>query len=224
MVIKNFFKKISARFQTSKESYRRHNAEFLVKGKLESERLGVKRLKEQDMFSHPDNKFGFLLNKYPNVRGFAVDIGSGNGWLSAELSAYFKKVIGIEPSKMGIEIAKQLFPLSSYPQIEWKEGFAEEVLPTLNFSEPVLFVTGCVLSHLRDKEVADICRVINDKAPVGSILGFSECWGEEWHQIRWHVRTKEWWQKNLNNWDIDFHGPQVEVPGRHKGFHAVKVK
>jgi hypothetical protein len=78
---------------------------------------------------------------------------------------------------------------------------------------------------MRDKEVAAICKIINEKAKKGSALSFSECWGEEFHKHMWHVRTKEWWQTQLSNFELDFHGGQVEnVPGRFKGFHGIKVR
>jgi hypothetical protein len=116
--------------------------------------------------------------------------------------------------------------LHSKENIVWNQGLAEEVLNRLPINQtPTLFITGCVLSHLRDKEVAAICKIVNEKAKIGSALSWSECWGEESHRYMWHVRTKEWWKQHLSNWELDFHGGQIEnKPGRHKGFHGIKVR
>lgn len=223
--MKKILKKFSALFQTSKESFRKHNQEFQEPGKLELERQGLERNKKQGTFNSPSFKFNSLLETYPQVREVAYDIGSGAGWLSGELSKYFVKVVSIEPSVKGQSIARQLHPAMEFPNIEWKNGFAEEILPKIEFKEPSLFVTGCVLSHLRDREVIKICQIINENAKIGSILNFVEAWGKDWHQLRWHVRTKEWWQNQLSNWRIDFHGPAESGHSDwHMGFHAVKIK
>ena len=181
------------------------------------------RYEDANLFNHPANKFADLIDRHPHVRSVAVDIGCGAGWLSARLSREFERVIAIEPSAAGLNIARQLYPQAQYPNIEWIEGFAEQVLPKLVLKEPALFVTATVLTHLTDDSVAQICDAIKRIAPVGSILSFAECWGPESHEFMWHTRTPEWWQEHLPSWDLDFHGPPIEnVPGRHKGFHGVK--
>ncbi len=222
--ITKLVKKASAWLQDKKESYRKHDLQYRDKHALELQKENLKKNINQDLFNDPSNKLGLLLGKHPNVRSCAVDIGCGPGWLSGILSKKFIKVIGIDPSAAGLEIAKELHPQNEFPNTEWRQGFAEEIMPTLNLTEPYLFVTGCVLSHLRDKEVIKICAVLKS-APKESILSFNECWGDEWHQIRWHVRTKQWWNEQLPGWELDFHGPEVERPqGAHMGFHGVKVK
>ena len=103
-------------------------------------------------------------------------------------------------------------------------GFAEDLLPSIDTGgKPLIFLTGCVFSHMRDKDVENVCKIVNKMAPAGSWLSFSECWGPEYHQKMWHVRTKEWWQKALPDFELDFHGPAIQdIPGRHKGFHGKK--
>lgn len=223
--IKSFLKRISTYFQTPKTSYKLHNQQYISEGKLEETKKRFEEYEKEDVFSHPQVKFGQLIEKNPGVRDLAVDIGAGAGWLSAKLSKYFRKVIAIEPSEAAIMLAKKLYPGSKYPNIKWINGFAEQILLKLNIESPALFFASTVLSHLRDSEVEKICKAIDKSAPIGSIFGFSECWGVEHHQHMWHVRTKEWWQKQFPGWKIDFHGPNIQnVPGRHKGFSAIKIK
>jgi SAM-dependent methyltransferase len=212
-------------FQTRKTSFALHNAQYEQKDKLEKERQGIQEMLQKKTYDESSNKISRLLARYPN-RELCIDIGSGNGWYSAYMSQFFKRVEGIEPSAAGISIAKQLHPKEKYPNIVWHQGFAESVLKEILIDRtPVLLITGCVLSHLRDKEVMDICNVVNNMAKVGSALSWSEGWGKEYHRYMWHIRTKEWWQKRLSNWELDFHGGEIEnIPGRHKGFHGIKIR
>ena len=44
-----------------------------------------------------------------------------------------------------------------------------------------------------------------DKVAVkGSVFIFNENYGPDFHNNLWHCRTKEWWQKNLPNWEISY--------------------
>ena len=223
MKLSLILKKISSVFQTSSASFKQHNAQYEEEGKLEKEKKIIEQNEKEDVFNNVEYRLTDFFNEHPQVRGIAVDIGSGTGWFSSKFSKLFKKVISIEPSAKAIEIAKTFYSIEQYPNIEWKNGLAEQVLKGLRFDEPAFFLTGVVLSHLRDKEVAAICAQVNRLSLPGSLLCFNECWGPEHHQIMWHVRTKEWWQQQLPGWDLNFFGPEVQnVPGRHKGIHGIK--
>ena len=223
--LKKALTNVKAPVQHPNDSYLRHHAELSQADSLEKHRRIFQDYEDSDLFNHAEQRFAELIGSHPEVRGVAVDVGCGAGWLSARMSRDFERVIGIEPSSAGLNIARQLFPQSQYPNIEWIEGFAEQVLLSLKFDQPVLFVTGCVLSHLTDESAAQICAAIERIAPIGSLLGFSECWGRESHEFMWHVRTKDWWRNRLPGWELDFHGPQIQdIPGRHKGFHGLKVR
>lgn len=208
--------------QQQGDSLHDHDAEYTHADALEKHRQLYQRFRDEDLFNHPENKFGALLARYPQLRDTAVDIGSGAGWLSATLAAQgFARVVALEPSAAALRLACELFPQAT--TITWQQGFAETLLPNLRLTTPTAFFTGCVLSHLRDAEVIKICAALNAVAPPGSILGFSECWGKPYHRYLWHVRSQAWWQQQLAGWEIDFHGPVIEnTPHRHKGFHAVK--
>jgi glycosyltransferase involved in cell wall biosynthesis len=223
--IQRLARKISAFFQTQHTSFALHDAEFSEPGKLEKERAVAQQYLEEGLFNSPENKLADMLNAHPEVRAVAVDIGAGAGWCSAELSKYFKQVIALEPSSAASTIAKQLYPREQYPAIYWREGFAAPLLTQIYLTEPALFVTCVVLTHLRDREVIEICRSLSKIALVGSILSFNEAWGFKWHQHMWHIRTQEWWQTQLPEWRLDFHGPVVDrQPKYNLGFHGVKLK
>lgn len=222
-MLRNILKRASNYFQTSNTSYERHNRELESENKLEIERKVAKEYFEKNTLNSPELRVVDLLKKYPDVL-VAVDIGSGAGWGSVAVSNYVAEVKAIEPSQAGLDISKKLYPANDYPNITWIQGMAEEVLNSLVLDKPTLFMTGCVLSHLRDKEVLAICDAIVKIAPAGSVLAFSEAWNEtEWQQIMWHVRSKKWWQKALPGWELDFHGPKAEDYKKcHMGFWGVK--
>ena len=224
--IRRVYSSIEGTLQQPQDSYRKHNNQYAQPGSLEVHRKIFKEYEDNDLFNHPENKIADLLARWPDVRSAAVDIGCGAGWLSARLHREgFSHIFGIEPSSAALAIAKQIYPRDNYPNIQWVEGFAESELLQLFVPEPALFVTGCILAHLTDDTVIKICNAVEQVAPVGSVLSFGEPWGPESHEFMWHIRTQEWWQKHLPGWELDFHGPQIEdVPGRHKGFHGIKVR
>lgn len=228
-MLRSTLQKISGLFQSATGSYRRHNAQYEEAGKLERERRAGQAHLQNDLINGPEIRARDLLARHPKVRT-AVDIGSGTGWSAAALSPLLERVIAIEPSAAAVGMARELYPADRYPNIAWINGFAEEAIPALSLPAPALFLTGCVLSHIRDKEVEKICAAVDAIAPPGSILSFVECWGDHpWHQLMWHVRTREWWQARLPGWELDFHGPPVPEPDAykgayHKGFWGVKVR
>lgn len=216
-------RRISQR-ESALTSYGQHHSEYARPDALARHLSTYRTYEEQDLFNHPENRFGELIGKHPEVRGVAVDIGAGAGWLSARLSRDFGKVIAIEPSAAAVNLAKQMYSDAKFGNIEWVQGMAQEMIRNLRLDSPSFFVTGCVLSHLPDNVAEQICSAINKVAPQGSILAFAECWGPESHEFMWHVRTQEWWRRALPGWKLDFHGPQIQgVSGRHKGIHGVRV-
>ena len=201
-------------------SYAVHDFDYRHYYNVENVRKGFKEHEATNLFNHPSNRLLDLCQRHAHIRDTAVDIGCGAGWISARLSRDFRRVIAIEPSEKAIALAKEIFPASAYPNIEWHVGFAEEQLGALSLQTPALFVTSVVLSHLLDDEVSKICRAMNAVAPHGSILSFSENWGTESHKYMWHVRTPDWWQAQLPGWELDFLGPMMV--NAHRGFHGRK--
>jgi trans-aconitate methyltransferase len=220
---------LSGFLQSKTGSYKRHHQQYKEQGKIDIEReLGRKNI-ENNLINDAEMRVYDLHEKHPNVK-IAVDVGSGTGWSAAAMSTRFETVYAIEPSDAAVSISKTLYPTTTYPNINWINSFAEKALPSLALPSPTLFLTGCVLSHIRDEEVARICKAIDRIAPTGSVFSLAECWGDKpWHQLMWHVRTRDWWQAQFPGWELDFHGPEVpekdEYKGRyHKGIHGVKVR
>lgn len=218
----DFLRVVSGYFQSSTGSYKRHNKQYESEGKFERERdAGFKNL-ENDLINGKEMRVKDLLANNPQIKT-AVDVGSGSGWSGAALSKLVEKVIAIEPSQAGIDISKKIYTNDNYPNITWIQGFAEDILPTLKLETPSLFLTGCVLSHIRDKEVSKICSIINDIAPTGSVISLAECFADEpWHQLMWHIRTKDWWQEQFPGWELTFHGPKVPNATYSMGIWGVK--
>jgi len=183
------------------------------------------------LYSSPYLRLQELTLKYPNIKT-SVDIGSGSGWLSAKLIREgFRRIYAIEPSKSGLEISKKLFSDPIYQGIYWINGFAQDELRKLIYNEPMLFVTGYVLSHLPDRVVEEICSSINNKPKIGSVLSFSESYGLRWYdefhdpENLNHIRTINWWRRQLPNWELSFDGAKNEnVPGCFIGIRGVKIK
>lgn len=221
-MLKKIFRRFSYLLQSANGSFARHNSQYEEPNKLEKEReIGLNYIKNS-VINDPELRVLDLLSLHPEIQ-IAVDIGSGTGWSSASLAPRVTQIFAIEPSKAALDIAQTLYPSKEYPNITWLEGMAESVVTNLKLGGPSLFFTSCVFSHLRDQEVQKICRAITTVAPTGSILSFAECWGEkEWHQLMWHVRTKDWWQAQFPGWELTFHGPQVPNENYNKGIWGVK--
>ena len=167
-----------------------------------------------------DNPIGMVVdNISPNVK-IAVDIGSGQGWGSNYLSQKFEKVYAIEPSIPAMKAAKFLYGKAS--NIVWINGFAEEEIRKLNLESPALFYCACVLSHLEDSSVEEICASINSVAKSGSRFSFSENWGIHHFAHLWHSRSAEWWQKQFPGWELTFKNAPGAPSGVKKGIVGLK--
>jgi 2-polyprenyl-3-methyl-5-hydroxy-6-metoxy-1,4-benzoquinol methylase len=178
----------------------------------------------EDAANNNEFRLNELILKNPQLGAVAVDIGSGIGWLSGWLSNSFSLVYSIEPSINAINIAKKIHKNKS-KKIIWINNFAEDALINLKFNKPVLFVTGRVLSHLRDREVIKIIKAVDNNSINGSVVCFTELWGRKSHQPLWHIRSKHWWEKHFTDkWHLTFLENPVETDERYVGIHGVKVK
>ncbi len=181
------------------ESYIEHNKQYedpLVRKWIREECIRD----DLNMFE----KLGFkkAVDENPKVRNLHIDIGSGAGGLLFKTAPYFKKAIGIEPSKAAIEIAKA-FTRGGVKNIEFINAGAVDAIRSLDLDEPVFFTTSIVFSHLKDYHVAECLKLINN-APLGSILLFNEPYDKNIQRRLWYVRRKRWWAENLPNWTLSF--------------------
>tara|TARA_R110000868_G_scaffold382577_2_gene649206 strand:- start:7 stop:663 length:657 start_codon:yes stop_codon:yes gene_type:complete len=170
-----------------------------------------------------DDRHGFMMDDNPQIKTL-VDIGSGTGWFVnyANLVRNYETVYGIEPSSHAIRIGKKIYGENDI--VNYINDYAEDALSNITLSEPTLFTTFIVLSHLEDDIVSNILKEMNKIAPKGSIMYFNEMYGDVFHANLWHCRTKEWWETNLNGWRLTFHTESTGFngPNRFKGIGGIK--
>jgi SAM-dependent methyltransferase len=203
-----------------KNSYEEHDNQYILKTAFESE-LNIHTQKTKDAqeknggkwdnLYKPGHLHGEWLDSQIEIKD-AVDIGCGTGWFVNYLNnnKNFENVIGIEPSKAAIDIAKKIYDNN----ITYLCGLAEDILPNITLNDPTLFTTFIVLSHLTDDIVIKILKEMDKIAPKGSVFIFNENYGQSFHMNLWHCRTKKWWEENLPNWTITYderHRPDLRI-------------
>ena len=147
-----------------------------------------------------------------------IDIGSGTGWLLRYTSRLFKNVIGIEPSEPAVKVAQQIY--TSYPNISFVNQDMVDALQTLSPSDPVFLTTAIVLSHINNEYVAYFLAKVNE-LPIGSVLYFDEGYDKNINTNLWYIRSRQWWAKNLPNWQIVF--LNLDISGYKRGIYGVCV-
>ena len=191
-------------------SYKEHNNQYILKTAFKNE-LNIHTQKTKDAqeknggkwdnLYKPGHLHGEWLDSQTEIKD-AVDIGCGTGWFVNYLKNYkkFENITGIEPSQAAIDIAKKI----NDNNIKYLCGLAEDILPNITLNNSTLFTTFIVLSHLTDDIVIKILKEMNKVAPKGSVFIFNENVGREFHMNLWHCRTKDWWEKNLPDWEITY--------------------
>jgi SAM-dependent methyltransferase len=204
-----------------KKSYMVHNAQYEQEQAFQREKECHLKYEKENALYNPDCPIGKMFDKASNNIKIAVDVGCGTGYAAKFLSSKMK-VYAIEPSKAALDIAQKLYP--NEPNINWINDFALEALQKLAFNEPILVDFNCVLSHLEDEAVIEICEEVDRITTTKSVIACSECWGSEWHDDLWHVRTPTWWYERFPNWYLNFKNgdPIQNVPDRYKGFFGLK--
>ena len=204
----------------------------MVHGNSYTNELNGRSTVEFEMHLNKEASFDDLGHGYREViiefskkSNVAVDIGAGTGWLSLFLGQYFKTVISVEPSSSGIELSKKLTTsVDSKSQLIYLNQKAEEFLAIARFNLPAFIFFQTVLSHLPDKQVQKILSLMDDSFPLGSLILFSEVFGDRHQEPMWYVRDKLWWQARLPNWDLDFFGQKLDDRPEFKGFSAVRIR
>ena len=212
-------------------SYETHHKQMNEKGAFDRELLihnlrTAESLQQTggplDTLYKPGYLHGNWLDSQTEIKD-AVDIGSGTGWFPNFLidCKGFENVIAIEPSEAGINIAKKLHD----NDITYLCGLAENILPTITLTNPTLFTTIIVLSHIPDDDVIKILKGMDKIAPKDSVFIFNENVGTEFHNNLWHCRSKKWWEENLPNWTITYDDrPRPDLLIYQQGLMGIKNK
>lgn len=197
-------------------SYEMHNKDYEELEDFYKKENIIERTEKTNDFVRAGFNYAISITK--NMPNNHVDIGSGVGWLVRKMAPHFKKSIGIEPSKAATSAAKKLTEnLENVYFIEkdMLDGYRE-----LNIEEPAFFTTGAVLSHIEDYYVAEFLKLLNN-APYRSVLFFSENYDRNMQWTMWHIRSQEWWVKNLPNWQLTF--CNIEIDEYSSGIYGVCV-
>ncbi|MDO8575424.1 MAG: class I SAM-dependent methyltransferase [bacterium] len=199
------------------KSFEAHNADYETKVGIESFRDTIKQYNIEEKFEC--SQFSKAISKIKDVN-VHIDVGSGGGWLLFKTSPLFKKVYGIEPSKIACDNVSILIKEKGVSNIELINSDMIEGLEKINLQEPAFFTTAIVLSHIKNFYVKKFLKKLNG-VPNGSAIYFCERYDRNIQQKLWYVRRKYWWAKNLNEWQLEFFG--FEDNGYRGGIFALKV-
>ena len=102
-----------------------------------------------------------------------------------------------------------------YKKIKEKFNKKFEIAGSINKDDDVI----------EDDDVIDILKAMDTVAPSGSLWSASEPWGDTYSRDCWNIRTPEWWDEQLPDWEFEFYADYVlsDPPGRNKGFTAIKL-
>ncbi len=201
------------------QSFKEHEQDYLKLHTPEYVQNILKKQEDGKMFE----KLGFekAISMLNNIHTH-VDIGCGSAWLMHKTSPLFKRVIGIEPVKEIIEINKQIITeRGNFSNLEFVNMDMVDGMKMLKLNEPAFITTSTVLSHIKDFYVKDFLKEVNI-LPEGSALFFDERYDRNIQQSMWHIRSKNWWAKNLPDWQLEFFS--LENTGYQSGVFGRKVK
>ncbi|HZS43082.1 MAG TPA: class I SAM-dependent methyltransferase [Candidatus Paceibacterota bacterium] len=181
------------------ESYKVHDVDYQSVFDLKRSLEIVKRYDELDTYAQ--NGFKAAVERIAGSIDTHIDIGTGTGWLLLKTAPFFSKVIGIEPSEHAVETAKEINKNSA--NVQFIEADMIDGLRRLEIEKPVFLTTAIVLSHIKDYYVREFLKEIN-VLPTGSVLYFHEPYDLNIQQRLWYIRSKEWWARNLSEWQLEF--------------------
>ncbi|HXK38339.1 MAG TPA: class I SAM-dependent methyltransferase [Candidatus Paceibacterota bacterium] len=188
------------------KSYERHNAHFNTSENNDENTLAIIR-RYDGMKQFERMGFALALSLSSRAPKTHIDIGSGNGWLLRKMSPYFETTIGVEPSSTAIALCKRVH--AQLQNMRLVNADMCDGIDQLQISEPVFLTTSVVLTHIEDYYIAAFLEKVND-LPVGSILCFAEPYDTNHQWGYWHVRSKDWWIKNLPNWQLQFLNLEID--------------
>lgn len=210
------------------KSYEKHDSEY-----RDSNINNVEIIKKLYEKYDNEDQFGTTglrrsIEEIKNLPKIHIDVGSGGGWLLRKTSPLFERVIGIEPSTDGVKFASTIlkdhfsFTNIEFINMEMVDGMKEFINNnnSANPTQPAYVTTSIVLSHIEDAYVSAFLQQLN-RIPNNSVLFFDERYGKNIHRTLWHIRSKNWWAKNLSDWQLSFY--ELNNSGYKSGIYGVKV-
>lgn len=197
-------------------SYEKHNSEYETNtGDVEFNKAIYKKYDEENQFEN----LGFkkAIEKTTDLPKIHIDIGSGTGWLLRKTSPYFEKVIGIEPSKKATNTASKILEAEN---ISFMNKDMVDGIKDINPTSPVFITTSTVLNHIKNFYVSEFLSILNN-IPDNSVIYLDERYGKNIQWNLWYIRSKEWWAKNLPEWQLEFFALNNE--GYKSGIYGIKV-
>ena len=181
--IKLFIKNIKTRSIYEfdyKQSYEAHNKQLAEKEafqkELEAHHLKTKHtdLKEGEWNSLycNDSTVGYFLDSNQDIENL-IDIGCGSGWFVHHVEKNhknIKKIIAVEPSKFGIEIAKKIHSKSD---IVYLNDFIDSALNKIS-PDVYIVTTFAVFQHLPKRYTRKVLKKLSTILKSGSYLFFNE--------------------------------------------------
>ncbi len=226
MKISSMARSVLSRFQSHETSMKIHGNSY----KRELMGLATVELKMhqnlEESFESLGPEFRGVLEHACKICKVAVDIGAGTGWLSKFLSKYFPTVLSVEPSSDGVSLGRKLLcekdiALTNGVYFNLK---GEDFFSNTTFLNPTFVIFQTVLSHLPNEQVSEVLNLSNISLPRGSIILFSEVYGEEHSEVMWFVRSESWWKSKLPEWNFEFFPFSPDGRKEFKGFSAIKVR
>jgi trans-aconitate 2-methyltransferase len=108
---------------------------------------------------------------FPNLfsaKDKVLDVGCGDGRITAEIASWIPKgkVIGVDASLNMIQFARESYPISKFPNLEFRLSKAEELSFTESFDKIVCF--NCLLWVREAKKAINLmCKLLK---PEGELL------------------------------------------------------
>lgn len=198
-------------------SYLEHNSQYETYQTLDRLKKTIIEYEKEDMYKRAG--FQKAISEIKDIK-IHIDIGSGGGWLILKTSDFFKKVIGIEPSKMVCENVKIIINEKRKQNIDIINMDMVDGLRRISPKEPVFLTTAIVLSHIRDFHVINLLDEMS-KLPDGSAFYFCERYDTNIQQKMWYIRNKNWWAKHLSDWQLVFF--DIEDSGYLSGIFGIKI-
>jgi hypothetical protein len=226
MKISSMARSILSRFQSRDTSMKIHGNSYKreLMGHSTVELQMHQDLEESFKSLGPEFR-GVIENAAKSCR-VAVDIGAGTGWLSKFLSNYFTTVLSVEPSSDGVVLGKKLL---TQKDIALTNGIyfnlkGEDFFSKCTFLHPTFVIFQTVLSHLPNEQVTEVLNLSNTSLPCGSVILFSEVYGDEHSEVMWFVRNQLWWKSRMPEWNLEFFPFSPDGRKEFKGFSAIKVR